>query len=452
MRLPTSLLARTNAVLVLVAVVITATAFAAVQGLVIAPMKDRLADDEAGLVTLAAQTWVELPDYTDARPAFELEMARMHDLIISSNIRDLALADASDAYNLLLADGISTRLGAPARLLAGDDLLWAEVPVPGGMLQIGFAPGQQDIQPIYVGLAIGIVGASLVFGAAFVMVRRIARPLVETASAVEAFRGAEEFSSLPERGPRELVALARNFNQMAREVSGLLSNRTTLLAGISHDLRTPLARMRIAIELLPDAVDRKFVERMERNLAAMDALIGDALRFARGAGEAPQEMHLKPCIEAIAKESGAAVRVEWRGDEDARCLIAPGAFRRVLMNLLDNARQHGQAPRVAVSIGEEAAVHVIDSGPGIPEVDRERVFEPFYRLERSRSRNTGGSGLGLAIVRQLCQAHGWRATIEASECGGVDVCVTVSPLIRTDTKKPLCEIPQKQPAGNIAHG
>ena len=452
MRLPTSLLARTNVVLVLVAVVITATAFAAVQGLVIAPMKNRLADDEAGLVTLAAQTWVELPDYTDARPAFELEMARMHDLIISSNIRDLPSADAGDAYNVLLAESIATRLGAPARLLAGDDLLWAEVPVPGGRLQIGFSPGQQDIQPIYVGLAIGIVGAGLVFGAAFVMVRRIARPLVETANAVEAFRGAEEFASLPERGPRELVALARNFNRMAREVSGLLSNRTTLLAGISHDLRTPLARMRIAIELLPDAVDRKFIERMERNLEAMDALIGDALRLARGAGEAPQELHLKPCIEAIVKDFGQGVRVDWRGDQDARCLIAPGAFRRVLMNLLDNARQHAQSPRVAVRIGEEAAVHVIDSGPGIPEVDRERVFEPFYRLERSRSRDTGGSGLGLAIVRQLCQAHGWRATIDGNEGGGVDVCVSVSPLIRTDTKSPRCEIPQKQPAGKLAHG
>lgn len=436
MGLPTSLLWRTNAVLALSAVVIIATAFLAVQRLVMAPMTEKLADDEAGLVVLSAQTWVELPSYTDARPAFELEMARMHDLIISPDLRALPPADTADSYVAMLADNISARLGAPVRLLEGDGLLWADLPVPGGRLQIGFVPGRQDIQPIYVGLAIGAIGAGIVFGAAFFMVRRIAGPLVETANSVEAFRGAEGFSPLPERGPRELVALATNFNRMAREVSRLFSSRTTLLAGISHDLRTPLARMRIAVELLPDTVDRKLVERMERNLQAMDELIGDALRFARGAREAQRELVAKPLIEGIVAEADTAMPVRWRGALDARAHIAPGAFRRVLLNLLDNARQHAQGAAVVVEAGAAITVHVIDRGPGIPEADRERVFEPFHRVERGgHGQATGGSGLGLAIVRQLCQAHGWEVSIGASACGGVDVCVSVTSLTQSDTKK-----------------
>ncbi len=435
MGLPTSLLWRTNAVLALSAVVIIATAFLAVQRLVVAPFTEQLAHDEAGLVVLSAQTWVELPDYTDARPAFELEMARMHDLIISPDLRDLPPADTEDSYFALLRTSISERLGAPVRLLEGDGLLWADLPVPGARLQVGFVPGRQDVQPIYVGLAIGAIGAGIVFGATFFMVRRIAGPLVETANSVEAFRGAEGFSPLPERGPRELVALATNFNRMAREISELLSNRTTLLAGISHDLRTPLARMRLAVELLPDTVDRKLARRMERNLEAMDELIGDALRFARGARESPRELLAKPFIESIVAQADGAVPVQWRGAADGRAQIAPGAFRRVLLNLLDNARQHAEGTAVVVDAGETIAVHVVDSGPGIPEADRERVFEPFYRLDRSRGRAAGGSGLGLAIVRQLCQAHGWQVGIGASACGGVDVCVSVTALTQSDTKK-----------------
>ncbi|MYE82122.1 MAG: HAMP domain-containing protein [Gammaproteobacteria bacterium] len=283
-RLRTSLLARTNVVLAFSAVAIAATALAALQVFVLGPMTERSADDEAGLVVLSAQTWAELPDYTDARPAFELEMARMHDLVISSDIRDLPPAAADNDYHALLRARISERLGAPVRLLEGDELVWAELPIPGGRLQIGFAPGQQDDQLPYVGLIIGIVGAGIVLVTSSLVVRRIAQPLAETAGAVEAFRGAEGFSPLPEKGPRELVTLAESFNRMAREISTLLSSRTTLLAGISHDLRTPLARMRLAVELLPDDVDPKLVARMEGNLERMDELIGDALRFARGAG------------------------------------------------------------------------------------------------------------------------------------------------------------------------
>jgi two-component system osmolarity sensor histidine kinase EnvZ len=209
---------------------------------------------------------------------------------------------------------------------------------------------------------------------------------------------------------------------MARDISALLSNRTTLLAGISHDLRTPLTRMRLALELLPDNVDPKLIERFERNLEAMDALIGDALRFARGTGERAQEVALAPFVADILGSFEQPIPLEVASADDLRLSLAPGALQRVIVNLVSNGLQHGDDVRVRL-IGRD--IHVIDSGPGIPESARDQVFQPFFRLDSSRSAATGGSGLGLAIVQQLCQAQGWRVRIQSVRGGGTDVVVSL---------------------------
>ena len=239
-----SLLARTTIVLAVAAIAIAVTAILALNTFVISPIAERSADDEAALLVLSAQTWVELPP--DSRPYFELELAQNHDLIISSLPRDLPLADLSLPYLDLLQTKLTERLGTDVRLMQGDDLVWANVPMANYTMQIGFSPNRKDIQPLNVGLIIVVIGAAIVFGTSLLIVQRIARPLVRAAQLAETFRGGEEFSPLPESGPIELVTLARSFNTMAREIATLLSNRTTLLAGISHDLRTPLARMRLA--------------------------------------------------------------------------------------------------------------------------------------------------------------------------------------------------------------
>jgi two-component system osmolarity sensor histidine kinase EnvZ len=289
-------------------------------------------------------------------------------------------------------------------------------------LQIGFSPVRRDIQPLYVGIIIVVLGAGVVFFTSLIIVQRITRPLVQVAERAETFRGGENFEPLPEQGPRELVSLARNFNTMAREISALLSNRTTLLAGISHDLRTPLTRMRLALELLPEGVDPGLIERFERNLEAMDALIGDALRFARGTTEPAQEVELALFVADVLGAYERPIPLEIQNAEGLRLSLAPGALQRVIINLVSNGLQHGEDVRVLLK-GRE--IHVIDSGPGIPEAAREQVFQPFYRLDHSRSVATGGSGLGLAIVKQLCQAQGWRVLIQGAPDGGTDVTVVL---------------------------
>ena len=415
-----SLLARTNLTLTVSSLLIAVVAIVALNYFVIEPIARQSASDEAALLVLSAQTWVELPPA--ARPYFELELAQNHDLIVSAQPRDLEPADLEQPYLSLLEESLGDRLGEPVQLLEGDELAWVDIEMGGHELQIGFSPGRRDIQPLYVGIIIFGLGAAIVFITSLTIVQRITRPLVQAAERVESFRGGENFETLPEQGPRELVSLARNFNTMAREISALLSNRTTLLAGISHDLRTPLTRMRLALELLPDGVDPQLVQRFERNLAAMDTLIGDALRFARGTGELAQSVPLQSFIEDLAGGFEPPIPVTFCGVEGVTRWLAAGALERVLLNLISNAQHYGSNVRLQV---DDQNIHVIDDGPGIADEFKERVFQPFFRIEDSRSQATGGSGLGLAIVQQLCQAHGWRVRIADAPGGGTDVIVTL---------------------------
>lgn len=417
---PFSLLARTNLTLTVSSLLIALISTIALNFFVIEPIAERSAADEAALLVLSAQTWVELPP--EARPYFELELAENHDLIVNSEPRTLPSASPDQPYLSLLEEQLSRRLNAPVELLSADDLTWVEIPMGGFELQIGFSPERRDIQPLYGGIIIVVLGAGIVFLTSLSIVQRIARPLVQAAERVETFRGGENFDPLPEQGPEELVSLARNFNTMAREISTLLSNRTTLLAGISHDLRTPLTRMRLALALLPEDVDPGLIQRFERNLESMEDLISDALRFARGTGESRQEVELVPFVRDVVESHDPDIPLSFKDAEGIRLMLAPGALRRVLLNLINNAEQHGDAVRVAMR-GRE--VHVIDSGPGIPDDYKEQVFQPFFRLDSSRSVATGGSGLGLAIVQQLCQAQGWRARIEDAEGGGTEVILSL---------------------------
>ena len=418
---PTSLLARTNFTLTVSSLLIVAVSVFALNHYVIEPIAEKSADDQAALLVLSAQTWVELPP--DARPYFELELAQNHDLIVSSEVRLLPLSDLDQSYLGLLSEKLEIRLGATVEVLEGDDLIWANVPMAGQQIQIGFEPSQRDIQPLYVGIIIIGLGAGIVFITSLFLVQRVTRPLDEVAGMAGTFRGNDNFEPVPETGPKELVSLAKNFNTMAKEIAVLLSNRTTLLAGISHDLRTPLTRMRLALELLPTNIDRKLVERIERNLLAMDQLIGDALQFARGAGEPTQDVELRPFLEDILGNFDIDIPLVCSSAEN-RFQIAPRAFHRVLSNLISNAQQHGNHVQIFL---DNSNIRVVDDGPGIAEEYREKVFQPFFRLDTSRSRATGGSGLGLAIVQQLCQAHGWRVTIDGGQDGGTEVLVELDP-------------------------
>ena len=410
---PKSLLGRTTLTLAFSSLLIAVVSTIALNIFIIDPIAERSADDEAALLVLSAQTWVELPP--QARPYFELELAQSHDLIISVAEQSLPPLTRYLPFTELLLSKLRQRLDLDVSIYDGDDLIWVDVPMADQTLQIGFSPDRRDVQLLYVAIVIAGLGAGIVFLTSLLIVRKIARPLVKAANQAEAFRGLADIEPLPETGPRELVSLARNFNTMAREISLVLANRTTLMAGISHDLRTPLTRMRLALALLPEEVDASLVQRFENNLEAMDTLIGDALRFAQGTREEPQPLALGNLVAEVLQGFDQEIGFHCSVTPDWTVELAPNAFSRVLANLVGNGLKY--ASRVEVSLSSTRLV-VSDDGPGIPDEERARVFQPFYRLEASRNTNTGGSGLGLAVVQQLCAAHGWHISVETSGLGG----------------------------------
>ena len=412
---PQSLLGRTTLTLAFSSFLIAVVSTIALNVFVIDPIAERSADDEAALLVLSAQTWVELPP--QARPYFELELAQSHDLIISVAEQTLPPLDRYLPFTELLLEKLQRRLALDVRMYDGNDLVWVDVPMAGYNLQIGFSPDRRDVQLLYVAIVIASLGAGIVFLTSLLIVRKIARPLVQVGKQAETFRGLAEIEPLPETGPRELVSLARNFNTMADEIALVLANRTTLMAGISHDLRTPLTRMRLALALLPDDVEQSLVQRFERNLEAMDVLIGDALRFAHGTREEAQPLALAPYVREVLDTFEQELDFLCVINDDVMLDLAPNAFSRVLTNLVGNAIKY--ADRVRVSL-DGSEVVVSDDGPGIPVSERGRVFQPFYRLEASRNVSTGGSGLGLAVVQQLSAAHGWKIEIGDSPMGGAE--------------------------------
>ena len=404
---PNSLLVRTNLTLAFSSMLIAIVATFSLNLFVISPIAERSADDEAALLVLSAQTWVELPP--EARPYFELELAESHDLIISEVTRQFPKLDSYVPYVNYLKEKLESRLDMSVEIFEGDELLWIDVPMGGYELQVGLSADRRALDLFYVAIIIVGLGSAIVFFTSLYIVQRITRPLVRVAKQAETFRGTSDIEPLPEAGPRELVSLARNFNTMAREVSLLLKNRTTLLAGISHDLRTPLTRMRLALELLPEGIDRQLVDRFEGNLESMDELITDATRFAKGAGEAMQEIELLGFVRETLSNFESSVQLVSRIDSAYRVMVPPSAFRRVLINLVTNGIKYGET---VVVLLDQTTVCILDDGPGVPEEHRDQIFQPFFRLDESRSVSGGGSGLGLAIVHQLCLVHNWKIDVE----------------------------------------
>ncbi|MBC9175975.1 HAMP domain-containing protein [Roseomonas ludipueritiae] len=263
-------------------------------------------------------------------------------------------------------------------------------------------------------MAVGI----LVLG--LLVVRIIARPLRELSSAADRIGRPGQTVTVPEEGPREVRQAAQAFNRMQARIDRLIADRTQALAAVSHDLRTPLARLRLRAGFLDDAEVQR---QIDADLDEMDAMIGSTLAYLRGDEE--QEEVRSADIAAIlqtlcgdAEDMGKSVIYE--GPAQARLPCRAIALKRAFANIIDNAVKYGTSARVMLADqGRELMVHVDDVGPGVPEEQLESVFQPFYRLEHSRNRQTGGSGLGLAIARQAVGRHGGSVTLENLAGGGL---------------------------------
>jgi two-component system osmolarity sensor histidine kinase EnvZ len=306
--------------------------------------------------------------------------------------------------------------------------VWLDLSVADKRLRVGFNQDRYALHAPLVAVGVFLLGAALTVVTALLMVGRASRQLKSLAEKAGEVGQGRDSDALPETGPREIRELTAAFNRMAGEVHALLENRTVLLSGISHDLRTPITRLKLALSLL-DGADAVQVSRMERDLDEMNRLIGDMLVFARAlqAGDR-KECDLAEILGDLAETASRLGPVNWQGSA-CRAKVGEAALRRIVGNLLDNARRYGgdAAIDLELACGERRVrISVLDRGPGIPEDQREAVFRPFHRLESSRSRDSGGSGLGLAIARQLADAYGWRIEFNHRAGGGLDAAVIIS--------------------------
>ena len=270
-----------------------------------------------------------------------------------------------------------------------------------------------------------MVGTAIVVSAiAVLFLRNQIRPIRRLAAAADALGKGRPVTDLNPSGATEIRRAGAAFLEMQGRIQRQIAQRTEMLAGVSHDLRTPLTRVRLQLAMLADAHpgSRQEITESEQDLLLMEHMIDEYMAFARGqGGEAPVSTDLAEIIDDVAGDArrrGSPIVLEV--ERPLVLALRPNAIRRCLTNLVENAMHHGA--RVAISAtrrDDVVSVSVEDDGPGIPVDQREDVFKPFFRLDSARNPRTGGAGLGLSIARDVARGHGGDIRMSAGSLGGL---------------------------------
>lgn len=272
---------------------------------------------------------------------------------------------------------------------------------------------------------------SLVLSIAIVLVSLIAmrwvtRPLSTLARAADELGADLNRPPLVEQGPVEVRAATAAFNNMQARLRDYIYERTRILTAVSHDLRTPITRLRLRAELL---ADEELKAKLVRDLQEMENMTNATLSFLRGFEdrEALQSVDLMALLESLETDSvDTGYDVQLRGRVDRPVMLRPRALRRLLDNLVTNAIRYGKRAMVTVEdLGSEVVIRVRDAGAGIPPGELEKVFEPYYRLETARSQDGGGTGLGLSIARNIAEIHGGTLVLQNHPAGGLEAILTL---------------------------
>lgn len=402
---------------------------------ILGPMANRAADDLGGLMHILSKSWVSLP--ASKKPAFQLHLREQHQLFITDD--EVPVTDVTLTYPFIprLEKALYHHTGQIISIKQGideDQCFWVSIPQAEQQVRIGFLHERLGPHPSRAIMGILLSGCLLIFIITVLLVRRITHPITTLSKAVNLVGSGQITTKIPEVGVKELVILAQNFNKMTQEITQLISNRNILFGGISHDLRTPITRMQIAIELIENAENSALISGMRNDLNEMESLIKQALEFVRGMNK---DHAISVDINEIMKEVALNYQrqdciVDWTKGDCGSYKLEINALRRVLCNLLDNAFRYSEKKPVQLCCAKDKdrlIITVLDQGPGIPESKLEKVFQPFYRLDISRNKQTGGSGLGLAIVQQLCDIHNWKVKLLVRGLGGLEARLEI-PIIK----------------------
>lgn len=354
-----------------------------------------------------------VPDEVEGRRVGWLERSIRRNLPPGDTRAVVAIGQGSDLAGPLIRRGLrSIIVRDPVEIIVG---------LSGGR-SLYLRPAE-NLNVRLFGLPSGFIASLLGFAIAILAglaLLRETRPIARLAAAVERFGHGLEAETLPERGAPETRSLVRAFNAMQARIARLVQARTFVVAAIAHDLRTHLTRLRLRIAMI---ADDKVRERAERDVEDMQALVEEALAYAKATRTAGdyKPLELGALTEEVCRsriEAGEPV-VFAAPPAPVRIIGSRLSLSRAIGNLVDNAVIYGGSAEVSIQLEDERViVWVDDRGPGIPEAARERILEPFERLEPSRGRDTGGSGLGLAIVREIADAHSGKIRIEDRPGGG----------------------------------
>ncbi|HME23760.1 MAG TPA: ATP-binding protein [Acetobacteraceae bacterium] len=420
--LPRSLLGRSLLMILLPLVLLLAVSLQIFYGSHLDIVSRRLSGAIAGEIAYTLEMLRRFPDQADrawilsrANSEFDLDMTIEAGAVLPFAPRVNILGPMDDD----LASSLRDKIGMPftADWLSDSRYVVIRVQLPEGVLNVNAPRKRLYAGTIYI-FVLWIVGmAAVLFGIAALFMRNQVRAIRRLATAAEAFGMGRDIGPIKPEGATEVRQAATAFNRMQERVRRFLVQRTEMLAGVSHDLRTPLTRLRLALAMMPARDElRADVAEMTADVEEMERMIGGYLAFARGEGaEQAEPVNLSAVLEEVAagaRRSGAEVAVD---APDALTLsLRADAVRRAITNLVDNARRH--AHRVALAAmrqGRMVFVTVDDDGPGIPPERRESVFRPF------ESDSAGGTGLGLTIARDIVRAHGGEIVLEDSPLGGL---------------------------------
>lgn len=320
-------------------------------------------------------------------------------------------------------DAIGSHYRVTAHVVPGQkDRVQAQLELSDGMpLTIDMRPAGLPISGwLPVVLLLQLI---LLAGVTWLGVRLATRPLVQLANAADTLGPDLRASTLPEDGPLEVARAAKAFNAMQGRINHYMAERMQILAAISHDLQTPITRMRMRADMLDDSEQR---EKLNHDLKEMEVLVKEGVAYARtlhGTSEPPCALDPDALLESLVFDyTDAGQKLELHGKVGHSITSRPNALRRVLINLIDNALKFSTQVELSAGEGKDGRIiiQVLDNGPGIPEAELEAVFQPFYRVEASRNRDTGGTGLGLAIARQLAQAMNASLSLHNRTAGGLE--------------------------------
>jgi len=422
--IPRTLFGRSAVTIALTLLVFTVVSLGTAVYFIAIPMAERSADDFAAVIVSAAHTLETLPEELHAE--FQEQILIDHGLIVAEQTPGRSKKNFDVPYYIFFQKSLNERAGQELSITESvrGPLIWVDVPAHGKLFRFGFDRKRLGTNPpVVLFIAIG-GGALLTWLVSLLEVRRVRRPLASFSVAVEEVGRGKTPPVLSEEGPEEIASLARAFNRMSSDMQELAENRTVIIAGISHDLRTPLTRMELAVEMLREDSEPELVAGIRGDLTAMNNLIGQFLAFSNGLDDEPSaQMDLWEVIEAQAADLRRdGVEVKLSGCSTLCAYFAhPVALQRLLSNLLENAAHYGGGAPIEVNLNckeDIITVRISDRGPGIPANQAETVFQPFHRLETARSERTGGSGLGLAIARQLAIKHGWTVELLPRDGGG----------------------------------